>query len=462
MSSAIYELTLEVDVFVERKEPMKKYKKYNIDATEENIKKTIMENKYDRAKSIKSFIEGLDLIEDNAFISLDAKWGQGKTFYIRQIEMTLKYLSRKSAGQDISDLEEVFSGSILENMSLEKTYLPIYYNSWLYDNHNDPLMSLIYVIVKECEKHVETTINSKSLGDKLGTLLSSFSLSFPKLQISGDAEKIKESLMGRDLLKEIKTAEEIRGLVKEIFDSVIVESAQKLVIFIDELDRCKPSYAIELLERIKHYFDDERIVFVVAVNKEQLVHTISSYYGDAFDSTGYLNKFFDINIYLPEIPRYINNSIFVTNDRQYWVRRIVEELIEYYNLSLRDTILFLQDMEATSKEYYSDSTRNGCVLSFFVPVILILERVNQALKKDFLEGRGKVFDELCKNVPSIYELLLKFGNRERNENERYSQGFNCFLRIYEGTFKGNLSSEETSIEQYRLKELCMRVCNGER
>lgn len=50
-----------------------------------------------------------------------------------------------------------------------------------------------------------------------------------------------------------------------------------------------------MLERIKHYFDDERIIFIVSVNKEQLVHTISKCYGYGFDSKGYLNKFFDLN-----------------------------------------------------------------------------------------------------------------------------------------------------------------------
>ena len=48
---------------------------------------------------------------------------------------------------------------------------------------------------------------------------------------------------------------------------------------------------IEMLERIKHYFDDERVIFVVSLNKEQLIHTITSYYGSGFDATRYLNKF---------------------------------------------------------------------------------------------------------------------------------------------------------------------------
>ena len=59
-----------------------------------------------------------------------------------------------------------------------------------------------------------------------------------------------------------------------------------------------------MLERIKHYFDDDRIIFVVSVNKEQLIHTISNYYGTGFDSTGYLNKFFDLDAHLPELQTY--------------------------------------------------------------------------------------------------------------------------------------------------------------
>lgn len=441
---------------------MKKYQKYNIEATEDNVKAAIKDNTYDRANSIKSFIEGLDMIEDNVFISLDAKWGQGKTFYVRQIEMTLKYLSKKKLNQDLLDLEDVFSKSILRNVPLEKTYLPIYYNSWLYDNHKDPLMSLLYVIVKECEKYVETTMDTKSLEDKLLSLLSIFSISIPFMQISGDMETIKKNFAGKDLLQEIKTAEEIRDMVKQILNEVIVESAQKLVIFIDELDRCKPSYAIEMLERIKHYFDDERLIFVASVNKEQLVHTISNYYGDTFDATGYLNKFFDINIYLPEIPKYMReNSILKTNNEQYWVRRIVEELVEYYNLSLRDTIIYQQNMEATSKQYYNDTYAQGCMLSIFVPVIQILDIVSQSMKKDFLEGKGSTFEDLCENIPGIHRMICRFGVNTTDEDDNYRVGFEKVYKVYECTFKANKPYDGPLDIPRDLRELCMRVCNGE-
>ncbi len=333
---------------------MKKFKKYNIDPTDENILKALESDTYERATHIKNFIEGLDLIDTNMFISLDARWGEGKTFYIRQMEMTLRYLSKKHFGKDVTELEPYFSKSRLKTIELENTYLPIYYNAWLYDYHKDPLMSLTYVLVKECGKYVSTVMDNSSIKDKFLSLLSPFSLTFPFLQISGDWKNIKENLNGKDILEEIKTAEEIHETVKQILNEIIVENACKLVIFIDELDRCRPNYAIETLERIKHYFDDERIIFVVSVNKEQLVHTISNFYGDSFDSTGYLNKFFDMNIYLPEIPQYAKRStILQTSQEQYHLKKITEELGKYYNLSLRDTIIFHQNIENVSIHDYS-------------------------------------------------------------------------------------------------------------
>jgi len=440
---------------------MKRFKKYNIEATEDNVKMSIKDNTYDRADSIKDFIEGLDMIEDNVFISLDAKWGQGKTFYIRQIEMTLKYLSKKKLNQDVSDLEDVFSKSILKNVEVEKTYLPIYYNSWLYDNHSDPLMSLLYVIIKTCDKYVSTKVDNKSLGDKIISLISSLSTS--DSQISGGVNNIKQIITGTELLQEIKTAEEIRDIVKQILNDVIVENAQKLVVFIDELDRCKPSYAIEMLERIKHYFDDERLVFVASINKEQLVHTISNYYGEKFDSTSYLNKFFDLNIFLPEIPQYSKKTrILNTNTEQYFLKKIVEDLSLYYNLSLRDTIIYQQNMESTSKQYFNDTFTQGCMVSLFVPVIQILDIVSQSMKKDFIDGKGNTFQELCENIPSIHRLICKFGNNEPNDDENYRIGYEKISKVYEETFDLNKIYDGPLEISRDLRDICIRVCNGQK
>lgn len=130
-------------------------KRATLEATDENVLKSIKgQNSTQRNLEIKDFISALDMIEGNMFISLDARWGEGKTFYVRQIEKTLKYQTmKKFSTEDTNDeldrMKVHFTGTELEDIDLENSYFPIYYNAWLYDNHTDPLMSLLLVISKK-------------------------------------------------------------------------------------------------------------------------------------------------------------------------------------------------------------------------------------------------------------------------------------------------------------------------
>lgn len=66
-----------------------------------------------------------------------------------------------------------------------------------------------------------------------------------------------------------------------------------LYVLVDELDRCRPPFAVAMLERVKHLFEADNVVFIVATNTEQLQHSVSAIYGASFNSKGYLNRFFD-------------------------------------------------------------------------------------------------------------------------------------------------------------------------
>jgi hypothetical protein len=70
-------------------------------------------------------------------------------------------------------------------------------------------------------------------------------------------------------------------------------------VFVDELDRCRPDYAIALLEGIKHLFGIPGLYFVIATNIEQLAHSIKAVYGESFDAVRYLKRFFDMEFTLP-------------------------------------------------------------------------------------------------------------------------------------------------------------------
>ena len=96
-----------------------------------------------------------------------------------------------------------------------------------------------------------------------------------------------------------------------------------LVVVIDELDRCRPSYAVELLETAKHLFTVDHVVFVLALNRLELAHSICAVYGSGFDADGCLRRFFDVYFPLPDSKRepFIEATLLNTGIKDYFQSR---------------------------------------------------------------------------------------------------------------------------------------------
>lgn len=441
-------------------------KRATLEATDENVLKSIKgQNSAQRNLEIKDFISALDMIEGNMFISLDARWGEGKTFYVRQIEKALEYQTmKKFSTEDTNDeldrMKVHFTGTELEDIDLGNSYFPIYYNAWLYDNHTDPLMSLLYVVVKKCGKIINPQL-TKEKSDRIKQMLQSIQVNFPFFSING--EQVVNAVSNKNIFEEIQLAEDIRNEVKLIFDEAIVEQAQKLVIFIDELDRCKPSYALEMLERIKHYFDDDRIIFIVSVNKEQLTHTISNYYGNGFDSTGYLNKFFDINAYVPPVESKKKNSYSIYGGRRFF-EAMIKTFSDYYRLSLRDKLIYEERMAiidaSKNNKLIDDDTISGICASIFVPLIVILDMKDVEEKIRFINGESDILEKIedLTDVSNIYKSL----GWQAEEESRWMDGKKKVEAVYRYAFqnKGDLlKPADLSISQLErnLKEMCIKL-----
>lgn len=73
------------------------------------------------------------------------------------------------------------------------------------------------------------------------------------------------------------------------------------IFIIDELDRCRPNYAVLLLEQIKHFFSVPNIIFILSIDKIQLGNAICGVYGsEKIDTNEYLRRFIDIEYCIPE------------------------------------------------------------------------------------------------------------------------------------------------------------------
>lgn len=436
-------------------------KKYNLEATDENILKAIETDQLHRTQDVIDFLTMLDTIDYSAFVALDAAWGEGKTFFVRQVEIAMRYHNKKTFGKEIEQQEITAfeANSSLGNIELQHTYYPIYFDSWLYDNHVNALMALLMVAIKQCGKTVNTIISNTQKVEKVAAIFDS--IQFWKCN---NWSNLLEKFKTTSILEETLLLEDVRQKVKEIFEQILVEDAEKLVFFIDELDRCKPTFAIEMLESIKHYFDDDRFIFVMSVNKSQLTHTIKKYYGNDFDSNLYLNKFFDINIHLPKADTVAYfNKLDISCDSNRWIKKFANELQKYYSLSLRDTTNYFQKICLIYDKFYEDIS--SCTLMpFVIPILCIFDIIDGTITNRILSGNGfDIIEKLVEKNESMRQYVMRLSNSIDDTEENYKKGMEELREFYKVAFSDDnkYGCYEGCIDiPANFKSKCLHICNS--
>lgn len=269
-------------------------KRLELKPTEENIVKTIEKDIFNRNNELRCFYNLLISQEDGCTIAIDGKWGSGKTFFIKQEIMLINAMNPMN--QDERQNLDIIKNKIMKKEEqkydeIRMNMKPVYYDAWQNDNDIDPIVSLICEISKQTKEFVQT----KKLDlIKAGTAIVDY---FMKTNISD----IYNSNKGDNYFEYLIYRKDLEDDFKDFFNNLCNENCNRIVIFIDELDRCKPSYAVKLLEQVKHYMDDDRITFVFALNTLELQHTIRQFYGYGFDANRYLDRFFDIRASLTTV-----------------------------------------------------------------------------------------------------------------------------------------------------------------
>lgn len=242
-------------------------KAYDLKPTNENLLKTYKEDTIGRNADLFSFTTILDTIDEGCSIALDGNWGSGKTFFAKQVKMVLDAHNAHISSETDEYKSEIVAVRNRHYGKLVPELQPqvcVYYDAWENDNDDDPILSLVYTILNS----VETDFSFKSTDCvKVGASIMEF--------FTGrNWEQLIVNLKGESPLDSLKEHKELEKLVGEFLETLLSEKGNRLVVLIDELDRCKPSYAVRMLERVKHYFDHENITFVFSVNTNELQHTI--------------------------------------------------------------------------------------------------------------------------------------------------------------------------------------------
>lgn len=293
-------------------------------------------NRFENAEILTQLISTL---EEPFVLSIDSKWGSGKTTFIRMWEQYLK----------------------------NEGYKVIYFNAWENDINEDALSALVAEI-KNAIQIAPDQEKSKEIFEKIRSItIRLFKRSLPvvvKLTTAGllDVNELVENAVSSaaeklalDSIEDYeKRKEDIKNFKQELEEftsSLSGESGKPLIFFIDELDRCRPNFAIEVLEKAKHFFNVRNIIFVISIDRKELGHSIKAIYGNEFDTDGYLRRFIDLNYILPTpnlqaycnflIERFQFNSYFekrthreLRNDREKYIE-IAFELFNLVGFSLR-------------------------------------------------------------------------------------------------------------------------------
>ena len=346
--------------------------------TDENLLLTIKEDVLDRNAELNSFCHLLSTQNSMNSIALDGRWGSGKTFFVKQCALLI------NAKNSLSNLDKDIAESILKVAKQSNSFegltdnnlLAIYFDAWENDSNEDPVLALIYQIVQQ--------LDLKTNGFDLNHL--AHVLCAIGDAISGRSiTNVFECLNERNFLDEIRKHNDLETTIKSFFEEVLFEKAGQLIIFVDELDRCRPSYAVQLLERIEHYFINERITFVFSVNLEQLQHTIKNFYGNDFDACRYLDRFFDLRLSLPPIntTKYYN-SLNLSNNVE--IDRVLMRIQQTFNMSLREFCKFYDSVKVSGMKSYFSETEDF-MFKYIVTLCLALKITNITLHDEFIEGK---------------------------------------------------------------------------
>lgn len=323
--------------------------------TNNNLIELLKADPISRNSDLRDLIEILPSFEHGATIFLNGDWGAGKTFFVKQLKLMIEAMDPAiKSDEDVADALKRISAfsdlyiadSTTENAESQQrnekqsvTFLPIYYNAWENDYWDDPLPSLIQKIAWESEGAGD--VDANTVVDKFAgiadAILKPFNLDVLK--------EVKVSFDGTKLLRDYEDRLKIRSKVKELIAMALNHKADKLLLIIDELDRCKPTFALRLLEEVKTLFDAPNLIVLYSVNVAELSKTTEGEYGSGFDGSRYLSRFYDVE-YCLRVPA--SGAYFAhvgTPNDSYRSHEIAHELVRALGMSLRDQNRYQIELE---------------------------------------------------------------------------------------------------------------------
>lgn len=389
-----------------------------------------------RKKTGAALSDLLNRIDDPLTVAVDGQWGTGKTYFLK-----------RWVGEH-------------RNANGEKPIV-VYFDAFQNDYLGEPLFALISALeervaalgkgggpiekLKEVSLRLRPWVKPLIRAALAAAGASAVTAAFDELAKARDTEKgCKDSssdFWGEERARRI-ALEEFRQALQSLAVSSEEtgengDESSRVIIVIDELDRCRPDYALEVLEIVKHLFSVPRLHFVLGVNLNALENMVRARYGQKSDAQAYLRKFIQVTLDLPneigpshhpaqkavllylnrlleymEIPEHIND----------YLRRHVKIVSRSNRISLRDVENIVSIVSLADIEYL----KNQRILpgwAIAATDLIVSKVVRNDLYSKFLNAT--ISDSELKSYLSITDNMLE----EQLENGKHNPDFDYEARF---------------------------------
>lgn len=373
--------------------------------------------KLDRKKYGEFLFNYIKSEKDGFVLNIDSSWGSGKTEFLKRM-----YTASYNAHHPV-----------------------IYIDAWESDFSKDPLSVIAFELLGQIEDFMageppsQLIENLTELKETLSTFKQNIAIfaglgttvlglgyavgkdftnaTFEKSPTENEKliEKLSKNYQAQT--SAIKAIKSQLSIITELL-SVVYEMETPLIILVDELDRCRPTYAIEMLEVVKHFFNTKNVVFIIATDTKQLCSSVESVYGHNFTAKTYLKRFFDRTAQLPapdfetyllhqnlDFEAYSEIKLYPTGNQNFTIENIITILLKTYELEVRDLDQLLAQVHACLRVI--NSTSQGAIINLVVLFSAVIEK-HKGLES--FSDRGDIDETDDVNIPNDFEHEKDFSS----------------------------------------------------
>ena len=374
-------------------------------------------------------------LHNGAVIAIDSQWGGGKTWFGRNWAAQLRESGHKVAF--INAFEQDYT---------EDPFLPIAAElSTLLEGGSGKkrLLKKAAAVAASCLPVAAKVAASAGSRFVLGNIDLPAEIDAAVKKAESKSEEFVQHWVERKLESHKKEQESLTGF-RATLAQVASREQNPIVVFVDELDRCRPDFAVKLIERIKHFFETPNVVFVLLIHREQLNSAISGVYGPTTDGAAYLSKFVHFFFTLPsKIDRIYISAVlerfgFSDKDASCYA------FSEYFSLWVILAGLSLREVERACALYaYAQLKGAERLLAYLITLKVkrpdLFAGVLQKDRKAFLDARQWI-------------LALQEKSDKNEQVRNYAGHFESLLAIHESIANGMALSDPRG-EKYHLTDL---------